>query len=205
MVYQSSNARAMSKSIQTTRGQSDANPSDSHKHRNGASYNNSNATAATTNAALNNNQVASHRPQARHSSATHQHDDSGLKAAAPYRQQQARRESFAAVPTPPKSSAQRSHSVTALSHGHAHANRQITHSNDTVNGECGRQPPSSEAGLYRNNHSFTMDTNSASLVDIYANDLAEVMDMNHQFQCVLGNSAAISRAFSRRQSCYGRQ
>lgn len=194
MVYQSSNARAMSKSIQTTRGQTDANPNESHKHRNGASYNNSNSTASTVNTAHNNNQLASHRPQTRHSSATHhQHDDNGIKSATAYRQQQTRRESFTAIPNQHKSSAQqRSHSVTALSHGghaHSNANRQITHSKDTANGECGRQPVSNESGLYRNNHSFTMNTNSMSLVDIYANDLAEVMDMKHQFECFFGSSA----------------
>lgn len=187
MVYQSSNARAMSKSIQTTRGQTDANLNESHKHRNGASYNNSTSTGTSTTSNTtahgNNQSVILHRPQTRHSQ---QHDENSIKTAIAYRQQQTRRESFTAMPNQQKSTSaqQRSHSVTALSHT-SHAHRQIAHSNETVNmngdgsggGGGGRQQMSNEAGLYRNNHSFTMNTNSMSLVDIYANDLAEVMDI----------------------------
>lgn len=180
MVYQSSNIRAMSKSIQNTRGQSDTNLNELNKHRNGAS----NTTSNNNN---NNNQHASHRPPTRHSSMTHQHDDNDIKNAISYRQQhQARRESFTAVQNQQKLPAQRSHSVTALSHSHSNTNRQITPSNmherkEAANAECGRQS-SNEMGLYRNNLSFTMSTNSTSLVDIYANDSAEVMNMKVIFR-----------------------
>lgn len=149
MVYQSSNAKAMSKSFQTTRNKSEDLPiqQDSNKNR-----------------------IESSRQQTRYSSMTH--DDMSVKNQPYYHQHQFGRDSSSGMQK------QRSHSVMETPHStsnsqYMHSNidrneRKLFNMNDN-----GRS--NGENGFYRNNCSFSTSSSEMSLSDIYANDLAEVI------------------------------
>lgn len=150
MVYQSSNAKAMSKSFQTTRNKSEDLPiqQDSNKNR----------------------IESSSRQQTRYSAMTH--DDMLVKNQLYHRQQQFGRDSSTAMQK------QRSHSV--MEAPHLTSNSQYMHSNIDRNerkqfnaNDNGRS--NGENGFYRNNCSFSTSSSELSLSDIYANDLAEVI------------------------------